>query len=283
MNFLLKINTKLKGISSRLAIEKTPSIPIDSKVPTIILGIDVSHGSPRQYDIPLIAAMIEDLNALVKQGQEESSPPKWWETQENQITTLESRMSTNQGYVEELLKILTSRNGEQENFTDEQDDRPIAYFSKALSPRHVALSIYEREYLVILLAVSKWSHFLENNPFVIKIDHEPLKKGKSNVVADALSRQWKDQGQCLAMGTTLIISSWVQDVEGSYKEDLLAIEWIYILTVNPNDDPKWKYSKGILRFKERVYIGTAGALGLQVLQTMHDSPHGGHSGTQATY
>ena len=40
-----------------LAIEQTPSIPVVSKVPTIILGMDVSHGSPGQSDVPSIAAV----------------------------------------------------------------------------------------------------------------------------------------------------------------------------------------------------------------------------------
>ncbi|KAE8655124.1 hypothetical protein F3Y22_tig00117034pilonHSYRG00824 [Hibiscus syriacus] len=166
-----------------------------------------------------------------------------------------------------------------------QEVRPIAYLSKGLSPRHAALSIYEREYLAILLAVSKWRHYLEITPFIIKTDHESLKylKGKSNIVADALSRQWEDQAHCFAMGTTLIIPSWVQQVEESYKEDSVATEWISVLTVNPNADSRWKYSRGILRYKDRVYIGVAGALRLQILQTLHDSPRGGHSGIQATY
>ncbi|KAE8701941.1 hypothetical protein F3Y22_tig00110503pilonHSYRG00217 [Hibiscus syriacus] len=162
-----------------------------------------------------------------------------------------------------------------------QDESPIAYLSKALSPRHAALSINEREYLAILLVASKWRYYLEGSPFVIKTDHEPLKyllehklttsiqkkgltkllglyytiqyrKGKSNVVVDALSREWEDQGQCLAMSTTLIIPSWVQEVEQSYKEDKMAAEWISILTVNPSVDPRWKYSKGILRFQHRA-------------------------------
>ncbi|XP_039069863.1 uncharacterized protein LOC120216557 [Hibiscus syriacus] len=191
-----------------------------------------------------------------------------------------------------------------------QDGRPIAYLSKALSLRHVALSIYEREYLAILLTASKWRHYLESIPFVIKTDHEPLKylleqklttaikkkgltkvlgldysiqyrKGKSNVVADALSRQWEYQGQCLAMGTTLIIPRWVQKVEDSYKDDKIVADWISTLTITPSADPRWKYSNGILRFQNRVYIRATGALRLQILQTLHDSPQGGHSGTQA--
>lgn len=40
-----------------LAIEITPSIPIVSKAPTMILGMDVSHGSPGQSDVPSIAAV----------------------------------------------------------------------------------------------------------------------------------------------------------------------------------------------------------------------------------
>ncbi|KAE8674806.1 Bifunctional nuclease 2 [Hibiscus syriacus] len=165
-----------------------------------------------------------------------------------------------------------------------QEGRPIAYLSKALSPRHAALFIYESEYLAILLAVSKWRHYLERLTKLLGLDYSiQYRKGKSNTVADALSRQWEDASYCLAMGTTFLIPSWVQDVENSYKEDKLVADWINILTVSPNADPNWKFSKGILRFKGRVYIGSNGSLRLQILQVLHDSPHGGHSGTQATY
>ncbi|KAF9605295.1 hypothetical protein IFM89_015911, partial [Coptis chinensis] len=57
-NLLLKINAKLGGLNSLLAVEHSPSIPLVSKVPTIILGMDVSHGSPGQSDIPSIAAVV---------------------------------------------------------------------------------------------------------------------------------------------------------------------------------------------------------------------------------
>ncbi|XP_039004688.1 uncharacterized protein LOC120131883 [Hibiscus syriacus] len=56
-----------------------------------------------------------------------------------------------------------------------QGGRPLAYLSKALSTKNMDLSIYEKEYLAILLAVSKWRHYLECGSFVIKTDHEPLK------------------------------------------------------------------------------------------------------------
>ena len=42
-----------------------------------------------------------------------------------------------------------------------QNGRAIAYFSKALSPKHRAASVYEREMLAILLAVKKWNSYLQ--------------------------------------------------------------------------------------------------------------------------
>uniref|UniRef100_A0A2P2J0B2 Piwi domain-containing protein n=1 Tax=Rhizophora mucronata TaxID=61149 RepID=A0A2P2J0B2_RHIMU len=58
-NVLLKINSKLGGINSLLAIEHSSRIPLimDTRTPTMILGMDVSHGSPRS-DIPSIAAVV---------------------------------------------------------------------------------------------------------------------------------------------------------------------------------------------------------------------------------
>ncbi|GLT94085.1 hypothetical protein SLE2022_118450 [Rubroshorea leprosula] len=57
-NVLLKINAKLGGINSLLAIERPSNIPLLKDTPTLILGMDVSHGSPGRADIPSIAAVV---------------------------------------------------------------------------------------------------------------------------------------------------------------------------------------------------------------------------------
>lgn len=55
----LKINAKTTyGLNSLSAVEHSPSTPIVSKTPTFILGMDVSHDSPGQSDIPSIATMV---------------------------------------------------------------------------------------------------------------------------------------------------------------------------------------------------------------------------------
>lgn len=96
-----------------------------------------------------------------------------------------------------------------------QEGKPLAFLSKALSPRHLGLSTYEKELLAIIMEVQKWRTYLLGQKFVIKTDHEALKyfmkqklitlvkqkwvskmlgfdyniqykKGKENLVADAL-------------------------------------------------------------------------------------------------
>ncbi|KAG2587987.1 hypothetical protein PVAP13_5NG186800 [Panicum virgatum] len=57
-NVLLKINAKLGGLNSILQVESSPAMPLISKVPTMILGMDVSHGSPGQSGVPSIAAVV---------------------------------------------------------------------------------------------------------------------------------------------------------------------------------------------------------------------------------
>lgn len=98
-----------------------------------------------------------------------------------------------------------------------QEGRPIAYYSKALSPTSLGLSTYEKELLAVVMSITKWRHYLLGRQFLIKIDHQSLKflleqkvttlmqqkwlskllgfdyqilyrSGKTNVAADALSR-----------------------------------------------------------------------------------------------
>ncbi|CAH8383280.1 unnamed protein product [Eruca vesicaria subsp. sativa] len=57
-NVLLKINAKLGGLNSMLAMERSRAMmPLVTQVPTFIIGMDVSHGSPGS-DVPSIAAVV---------------------------------------------------------------------------------------------------------------------------------------------------------------------------------------------------------------------------------
>ena len=49
-----------------------------------------------------------------------------------------------------------------------QNQRPLAFLSKALSPKQQDASTYEKELMAIIFAVTKWRHYLSNSPFIIK-------------------------------------------------------------------------------------------------------------------
>ena len=98
-----------------------------------------------------------------------------------------------------------------------QVGKPIAYYIKALAPKHQVLLVYEKKVMVILSFIMKWSAYLIGRHFKIKTDQFSFKflldqkentfaqqawvikmmgydyemifrKGVSNVVAYALSR-----------------------------------------------------------------------------------------------
>lgn len=56
-----------------------------------------------------------------------------------------------------------------------QNKHPIAFFSKALGPKHLQLATYENELMAIVAAIQRWKGYVRNKPFVIKTDHQSLK------------------------------------------------------------------------------------------------------------
>jgi hypothetical protein len=98
-----------------------------------------------------------------------------------------------------------------------QEGRPLAFTSKALSPLHLNMSVYDKEMLAVVHAITKWRPYLIGRRFQVRTDHRSLKylleqrissmeqqkwvtkllgydydivykKGAENLVADALSR-----------------------------------------------------------------------------------------------
>lgn len=56
----------------------------------------------------------------------------------------------------------------------QQNGHPIAFMSKALSPHYQGFSTYEKEYLVVIVAVDQWRPYLQHDEFVIYTDQKSL-------------------------------------------------------------------------------------------------------------
>lgn len=105
------------------------------------------------------------------------------------------------------------------------------------------------------------------------------KKGLENKAADALSR--RDEPAKIQQ-ITVLQPMWVTKVISSYEQDSEAQEIIAGCTMRSYDVSLYAYEDGLLKYKGKIYIGQSKELRLQVIQFMHSSNVGGHSGVQGT-
>jgi len=55
------------------------------------------------------------------------------------------------------------------------------------------------------------------------------------------------------------------------------------LSVHPHNQNGYTLTNGVIHYKGRIVIGNDEQLKARIMQAMHDSTVGGHSGVQATY
>ena len=55
-----------------------------------------------------------------------------------------------------------------------QGGHPVAYLSKALAPRNLGLSAYEKECLALLLVIDHWRPYLQHLEFMVRTDQKSL-------------------------------------------------------------------------------------------------------------
>jgi hypothetical protein len=190
-----------------------------------------------------------------------------------------------------------------------QEQHPIAYLSKPLGAAHLGLSIYDKEFLALLLAIERWRSYLQRAEFVICTDHHSLcylddqtlqsplerkamsrlmglrfkisyKKGAENLAADALSRV----GHLMVIQQcSQIQPAWLQEVLNSYATDQEVQRRLTELAISSPDVHGYALVQGVIRLHGRVWIGSNSALQTKLISAFHASAIGGHSGTHATY
>jgi hypothetical protein len=190
-----------------------------------------------------------------------------------------------------------------------QHGRPVAYLSKALGSKHQQLSIYEKEFLALIMAIEKWRHYLQRQQFIILTDHRSLaylseqhlhsemqkkamarlmglqfkiqyRQGKENMAADALSRV----ATMLALHTISVVKpEWMQEVLNSYTTDPHAQHLITQLSVKSPDANGYSLQQGLIKLHDLLWIGNNSALQTKLIAACHSSALGGHSGVNATY
>ncbi|XP_058753077.1 uncharacterized protein LOC131626262 [Vicia villosa] len=190
-----------------------------------------------------------------------------------------------------------------------QEGHPIAYFSKKLCPRMQASSVYVREMFAITESVKKWRQYLLGQRFHIYTDQKSLrdmllqriqtpeqekwtaklqgfdfeisyKPGRSNLVADALSRKLEP-----ATPVLLVLSSplpdLLQTLKQFYTQDSVG-QNLMQLAIAEKKNPAFKVNQGLLYYNNRIFIPEIDDLRLQLMKEYHQTPTAGHSGVKAT-
>ncbi|MDO5305520.1 MAG: RNase H-like domain-containing protein, partial [bacterium] len=186
-----------------------------------------------------------------------------------------------------------------------QEGHPIAFESRKLNRREFLQSTYNKEMLAIMHALTKWRQYLLGSKFMIRTDHNSLqhllrqktlsteqqkwieklatfdmeilhKKGKDNVVADALSR--KDE-EIQNYAISMVVPEWLDGIRIEYAKNPEVCSIIN----NINQNPKFEWKNDLLWYKGRIYLSSNSSFKTQVLKESHDCPAAGHVGFFKTY
>jgi hypothetical protein len=184
-----------------------------------------------------------------------------------------------------------------------QNGKPVAYFSEKMTGPVLNYSTYDKELYALVRSLQTWRHYLWPKEFVIHSDHESLKyirsqnnlnrrhakwvefiesfpyiikhkKGKDNVIADALSRRYTmlSQLDCRIFGLESIKEQYALDAD--FKDVLL----------NCREGRTWNkfvINDGYLFRANRLCI-PAGSVRLLLLQEAHGGGLMGHFGAKKT-
>jgi hypothetical protein len=183
-----------------------------------------------------------------------------------------------------------------------QEGHPIAFISKSLRPRQQALSTYEREMLAILHVVTKWRHYKWGRHFTIITDHVSLKyllaqkvsfpsqhiwlakllgfdyeieyrKGKQNIIVDALSRCTSSEVFTLTLPT--ISTNLLEEVKASWATNNALLKIISNLNTDPSLHLHYTWLNGHLYRKGKLVVGNDSNLQGKLISIYHDSAIGG--------
>jgi hypothetical protein len=179
-----------------------------------------------------------------------------------------------------------------------QEDRPIAFLSTPLSATNKFLSIYEKEFLDLIMVVERWRSYLQRKEFVIRTDHKSLaflneqslqselqrkamtrlmglqfkilyKKGKENL--DALSRI----SNIMAIHACSEVKPiWIQEVANSYATDVLAQDLLTHLVVTSPNEQGFSLHQGIIWLESQIWVGENSAIRTKLTAAFHSTALG---------
>jgi len=271
------------------------------------------------------SAIAKPLTELTK-----NAPFTWNPSAEQSFTTLKTVMTRTPVLMpfhpEKDIVVTTDASQFAIGAVLEQKDtnryRPVAFYSRTLNAAEQKYAAHERELLAIIDTLRTWRAYLHGRPFTVYTDHYPLRyletqkqlsqrqvrwlesivsfdfkiipiKGKTNKVADALSRQFLNKEPTAPRDHSLLtkaisITSQFETNATYFASDGNAKIKEEDYTKDPEFQEVYKSPKNsfrkennLLYYKERLCV-PKGTYRLQLLHDHHDTPQSGHLGVKKT-
>jgi hypothetical protein len=192
-----------------------------------------------------------------------------------------------------------------------QEGTLMDFESRPLKGKDLHKPIYEKEMMEILHALNKWCCYLIGRHFKVKTDHDSLKyfleqrlsseeqqkwvtkvlgydfeivykKGKQNVVVNALSR--KDENvEAFLCAISIIQLYCVIEARDEWKNDEKVWTLIQRLQQDSSASDTFTWKNDSLWYKDHLCLCKNSQLKQKVLLELHTSPVGGHLGFLKTY
>ena len=188
--------------------------------------------------------------------------------------------------------------------------QPIAYMSRKMTPAQKNYPVHEQELLAVVSALQEWRHYLHGSKFTVVTDHHSLqhfqtqphlstrqarwaeflaefdfdityRRGKENVVADALSRRWDHKSMSNAM-QVCAVSTWdnesmKNDIKAAYTKNTRCRQLLQ------KCEPPYHIQDGLIMRGEQICIpNTSRDIITKILHECHDIPMSGHVGIHKT-
>lgn len=288
--------------------------------PTTVTGVRSFLGLAGYYRkfVKNFSRIASPLSELLHKAK----PFEWKETQQKAFDALKLAVSSGPVLIipddSKPYVVTTDASGFAIGATLSQDQgdglQPIAFMSQKMLPAEKNYPVHEQELLAVVCALKEWRHYLHGRKFRIITDHQSLrylstqphlsprqirwseflqqfdyemeyKPGRSNVVADALSRR-EDVGEAerdsevfqlnaISESRVQVSTELLQKVKDAYAHDEKCSD---ILTNPRQYHNHFTVRDGLIHCNQQLYIPADNDIKSQLLREAHDTPTSGHVG-----
>ncbi|KAG8372812.1 hypothetical protein BUALT_Bualt12G0106000 [Buddleja alternifolia] len=115
----------------------------------------------------------------------------------------------------------------------------------------------------------------------VEFDYQKMKlticKNGKKLIMKAITESAELQLLSECNATTLVIPTWIQEVQNSYSTDSTLQIVVQDKLLNPSSHPDYSFASGILRLQGKICIGNDPNLKIKIIQALHNSSVGGYS------